>query len=68
VADVQVSFDPDKLELSIHSPQPLPQVSAIDGIDYDILRRTAGSTRVAGPLIDPGSKRVWKVDPRIQNA
>jgi hypothetical protein len=27
---VQVSFDPDKLELSINSPQPLPKVSAIN--------------------------------------
>lgn len=68
VADVQVSFDPDKLELSINSPQPLPKVSAINRIDHDILGKTAGTTRVAGPLADPGSKRVWKVDPRIQKA
>ena len=68
VADVQVSFDPDKLELSINSPQPLPKVSAIDRIDHDILGKAAGTTRVSGPLADPGSKRVWKVDPRIQKA
>ena len=68
VADVQVSFDPDKLELSIDSPQPLPKVSAINRIDHDILGKTAGTTRVAGPLTDPESKRVWKVDPRIQKA
>jgi len=68
VADVQVSFDPDNLELSINSPQPLPKVSAINRIDHDILGKTTGTTRVAGPLADPGLKRVWKVDPRIQKA
>jgi hypothetical protein len=26
--------------------------------------KATGETRAAGPLADPGAKRVWKLDPR----
>ena len=64
VTDAQVQFDPDTLELTISTGQPLPKVPAINQIETDILGQRAGETRVPGPLADPGAKRVWKVDPR----
>jgi hypothetical protein len=64
VADAQIDFDPNSLELTIASRTPLPNVSAINHIDTDILGKETGETRVAGPLADPGAKRQWKVDPR----
>jgi hypothetical protein len=64
VADAQIDFDPDTLQLTIASRQPLPAVSPVNQIDIDILGRATGHTRAPGPLADPGAKREWKVDPR----
>ncbi len=68
VADAQIDFDPDTLELTIATRQPLPKVSAINRIETDILGNDTGDTRVAGPLASPGAKRAWKVDPRSEPA
>jgi hypothetical protein len=64
VADAQIDFDPDTLQLTIASRQPLPAVSSVNEIDIDILGKEAGHTRAPGPLADPGAKQEWKVDPR----
>ncbi len=64
VADGQVDFDPDALQLTIAIRQPLPQVRTVNHIDIDILGTGTGDARVAGPLAAPGAKREWKVDPR----
>jgi hypothetical protein len=64
VSDAEIDFDPDALELTVSSRQPLPKVSAVRHIDVDILGKDAGEARVAGPLADPGAQRLWKVDPR----
>jgi hypothetical protein len=66
VSNVQIDFNPDTLELTIGSTQPLPKVAAVDQIDADMLGKKAGEDRAPGPLAHPGSKRVWKVDPRLQ--
>jgi hypothetical protein len=63
-ADGQIAFDPETLQLTIATRQPLPKVRAVNHIETDILGQDAGETRVAGPLADPGAKREWKVDPR----
>jgi len=68
VADAQIDFDPDALELTIATRQPLPTVSAVNHIETDILGNDAGETRVPGPLANPGAKREWKVDPRSEPA
>ncbi len=64
VANMQIDFDPDTLELTIGSSQPFPRVSVVDHIGSDILAKTTGETRAPGPLADPGARRTWKVDPR----
>jgi hypothetical protein len=64
VADVQLDFNPDTLELTISSSQPLPKVNAFGKINVDLEGKATGETRAAGPLADPGAKRVWKLDPR----
>jgi Right handed beta helix region/Protein of unknown function (DUF1565) len=64
MGEMQIDFDPDTLELTLSSGQPLPKVAVVDGIHSDLLGKTSGETRAPGPLADPGAKRVWKVDPR----
>ncbi len=64
MGEMEIDFDPDRLELTLSSSQPFPKVTVYDHIDHDILGRLTGETRAPGPLADPGVKRVWKVDPR----
>ncbi len=64
VAEMRIDFDPDRLELTISSSQPLPKVNAFNHIDIDLLGKVTGETRAPGPLADPGTKRVWQLDPR----
>jgi hypothetical protein len=64
MGDVQIDFDPDRLELTISSNQPLPKVSVAHQVDSDILGKAAGGTRAPGPLVDPGARRNWHIDPR----
>jgi hypothetical protein len=63
-ADMQINFDPDRLELTIASSQPLPKVKVFDQIDNDIFGRVTGETRVPGPLADLTAQHAWHVDPR----
>jgi hypothetical protein len=65
LAEMQLDFDPDRLELTISSGQPFPRMSVFNQIDSDMLGNAAGGTRVPGPLADPGAKRIWQLDPRI---
>ncbi|MBW8869698.1 MAG: hypothetical protein JF563_02830, partial [Acidobacteriales bacterium] len=65
LAEAQIDFDPDTLQLSISSSKPLPRAPAVNQIQSDILGRTTGATRIAGPLADLQGKRSWRVDPRI---
>lgn len=64
IADAQIDFDPDTLELTMSTRQPLPKVTVVNHIETDILGNDTKDTRVAGPLASPGAKRTWKVDPR----
>ncbi len=64
MGDMQVDFDPDRLELTISSSQPFPKVSVFNHIDNDMLGTVTGETRAPGPLADPGAKRIWQLDPR----
>jgi len=66
VADAQIDFDPDALQLTIGIRQPLSKVSAVNHIEIDILGQDTGAARVPGPLVNPGAKREWKIDPRSQ--
>jgi hypothetical protein len=65
LADAQVSFDPDTLQLSISTNKPLPQVNAVNDIKSDLLSKATRANRVAGPLADPKAKTVWQMDPRL---
>ena len=64
LGDMQVEFDPDRLQLTIGSTQPFPQVSVVNHIENDILGKATGETRAPGPLADPSAMRIWRVDPR----
>jgi len=62
--DMQLDFDPDRLQLTITSSQPLPKVAVFDHIDHDIFGTLTGASRAPGPIADPGSRHIWHVDPR----
>jgi len=65
ILDMQIDFDPDRLELTISGKPSLPRVSAFSHIESDMFGNGAGELRFPGPLADPGAKSVWKVDPRV---
>ena len=64
-AQAQIDFDPNALQLTLRAGKSLPQVPVINGIQGDLLGKMTGTTRVAGPLADPGSQGSWHVDPRL---
>lgn len=64
VSDTQIDFDPDRLELTIKSAQPLRKVRVLGHIDGDMLGKVTAGTRVPGPLADPMAKQTWHLDPR----
>ncbi|MFP5249512.1 MAG: transcriptional initiation protein Tat, partial [Acidobacteriota bacterium] len=49
-ANMQIDFDPDTLELTVSSSQPIPKMSVVNHIGSDILGQAAGETRAPGPL------------------
>jgi hypothetical protein len=65
VAEAQIDFDSDTLQLTILSSRPLPQVATVNRIQSDMLGKATGATRVAGPLADAGARSSWNVDPRL---
>lgn len=64
LSDMQISFDPDRLELTITGAPRYPQVSVFNRIDIDIFGKLTGERRVPGPLADPTARLSWKIDPR----
>jgi hypothetical protein len=64
LGNMQVDFDPDRLELTISSGQAFPKVSAFNHIESDLLGTVTGETRAPGPIADPGAERLWHLDPR----
>lgn len=65
VADAKIDFDPDTLRLTISSDKPLPRMSTVNQIQSDMLGKVTGTTRVAGPLANPGARSSWQIDPRM---
>jgi len=63
-SDMQIAFNPDTLELTIDSTEPLPKAKVVHRIDCDMLGNVTGETRVPGPLADPAAKTTWRLDPR----
>ena len=63
-SDLEINFNPDTLELTLKSTKPLPKVAIHNQITTDFFGKSTSGTRAAGPLVDPGEKQVWKVDPR----
>lgn len=64
-ADAQIDFDPETLQLTVSSSKPLPRASAISGVGTDLLGKSTGSNRVAGPIAGLSTKSVLHVDPRL---
>jgi hypothetical protein len=63
MAEAQIDFNPDTLQLTIRGNRPLPRVGAINRIQADMLGKPAG---VAGPLAAAAAANgSWPVDPRL---
>jgi parallel beta helix pectate lyase-like protein len=65
LANLELGFDPDRLELTMHSPVPLPLLPIFNGIDSDLAGEAVGARRSAGPLAESNAVRVRRVDPRL---
>ena len=65
-ASMKLDFDPDRLELTMDSQEPLPKVAVFNHIDHDLFGQATGETRAPGPFANPGARRVWQVDPRAR--
>lgn len=64
LGEIQIGFNPDTLELTISSSEPLPKVNVVNRIECDILGKVTGETRAPGPLAEPGAQPSWHLDPR----
>ena len=64
MAEAEIAFDPDTLELTIRAGRDLPRVVIVNGVRLDMLGTPTGETRVAGPLANPAGRSSWHVDPR----
>jgi Right handed beta helix region len=64
LAQLQLSFDPDRLQLTMQSQAPLPKLPIFNGIDRDFFGKATGARRSPGPLAEAKSARVRGVDPR----
>lgn len=65
LSEMQIQFNPDTLQLTLKSRQPLPRVADVNHIENDMFGKVTGDTRMPGPIANPGSKRTWRVDPRF---
>jgi hypothetical protein len=65
VGDMEVDFDPDRLELTMKVRQALPTVKIFNHIDSDMAGKPTGEARAPGPFADPGAPTVRKIDPRV---
>jgi hypothetical protein len=66
VADMQIDFNADTLELTISSDKPLPKMNVVDKINCDMFGKPTGDKRVPGPIADPAAKKNWNTDPRLK--
>ena len=64
LADLEINFDPDTLQLSISGPTALKKAPVYDHIDKDIFGTSTDSTRLPGPLNKLDSSGVINMDPR----
>jgi hypothetical protein len=64
VAQAQVDFNVDTLQVTMSGFKALPRVAAFPGYDGDLLGASTSARRVPGPLADPKPGRASAVDPR----
>jgi hypothetical protein len=65
MAEIELGFDPDRLELTVAGLPAWPAAPVFNGIDTDLAGHGTGPQRPPGPLADPGAVRARSVDPRM---
>ncbi len=63
--ELELDFDPDRLELTIAARAAWPEVPVVNGIDRDLAGQVTVARRPPGPFADPAARRVRSVDPRV---
>ena len=61
---VEMNFDPDRLELTVEASLPLSRLPIVNGIDADLTGEASGAERIAGPFAELNVGRARSVDPR----
>jgi len=64
LAQLELNFDPDRLELTMKTSMPLSRVPIFNGIDADLTGKASGAERVPGPLAEASDGQARSVDPR----
>jgi hypothetical protein len=67
IAALDMTFDSDRLELTMDASGELPKVPVFNSIDSDMVGPTTAAMRPPGPLADPAAK-ARNVDPRVTPA
>jgi hypothetical protein len=65
LVDLDLNFDPDRLELTIQGQATLPRLPVFNGIVGDLAGRTTEATRLPGPLAGPYAAGARVLDPRV---
>jgi hypothetical protein len=65
---LELSFDPDRLELTMDGLRAAPKAPIFNGIDVDLLGQTTDALRLPGPFAEPHAAKVRIVDPRAKQA
>jgi len=68
IANLDISFDPDRLELTMGGQGTLQEVPVFNHIESDFFGQSAGEARFPGPFNDVGNTRTQSVDPRRYRA
>ncbi len=50
LAQLELNFDPDRLELTMETSMPLSRLPIFNGIDADLMGKASGAGRTAGAL------------------
>jgi hypothetical protein len=64
IANLEISLDPDRLELTMSGQDVLQKVPVFNHIDSDFFGQSTEASRIPGPFNDVGSSRTRSIDPR----
>ena len=64
IANLEIEFDPERLELRISGQDELQRVPVFNHLDIDMFGQTTGALRQPGPFAEFDRRHVLPADPR----